>query len=247
MNINNYLIHKNEEVNSLIKKVNSDIKVVNSLMVIKKNYKQYGGAEPITIERINKEQLKFDTTNNTLIFDATKSKYVLPQGKIFLPKDIDNYKKYTDLQESLNLLVTRDDPIDVNKITSIEILEPLSNSTLLTTANILPSQLSNDNDLKFNLYKSLVYLDTQNNYIKRFDTLKTKIDTLATDLSGLRDKIKNKRTSTLQSFTNSYQKQVQLYLDKISETLKTNITDLNDIEKQVNELDALKTKITNLA
>lgn len=282
MNINNYLNQKNEKVNSLINNVNSDLRVIDSLIKIKKEYNQQGGAaaptgqqsrpstppvvqpttqpvvqpatqlaaQPaaqqvsgitsITIETVPFNMLKFDQTNPNLLLFDNASLIKLPQGVSFTDADKANFKKYTDPKESINLLVSKD---STNTIRSIEILEPLSVSQI----NFMPSQLSSDNEIKLNLYKSLIYLDTQNKYVEKFKTLQQRIDTLVTDLSGLRDKLKTKRTNTLLSFTGSYKDQVQKYLNKINETLKTNVSDFNDIVKQIDELDKLKSKITDLA
>ena len=263
MNIINYIESKNQSSNQSLKKINNDLQMVDIILQLKQsnninsylnvqnqlsNYYQTGGAS-VEFKQVPFVNFSFDTKSNPVPILTVKTAIpnTLTQNYKFTVNDATTFMKYVDSKdptkqknagELINILVTIDNS---NQVSEIEILEPMSDNVNLN--RILPAQLSTDNDIKLQLYKSLTYLNTQKKYASKFNELITRFIAIKVKLVALKDALKRKLGASTLDLSTGYKKQLGDYFVKINSTLSNNVNDYHSIKAQVEQLEELATQL----
>lgn len=258
MNILNYIDSKNQNVTQLIKKINADVIIVDSLINLKKSnnidsfikienqLNQYGGSSrSIDIIQVD---------NNKITLNKSKSSVTI-LSDIFTGMTLDcslelsntnndnfpNYSNYSNYEpnEKINLLITKEE----NKLIDIKITIPMSKHPTMNT--YLPDQLksANDDEIKLKLYKSLILLDINNKYDSKFDTLNAKLDALNTSLDSIKTKIGKKLTDSSSGLRTKYSETLVANLTNIQSLLNETTTSYADMEKNMTSIETAIDKI----
>jgi hypothetical protein len=253
MNIVNYINDKNEYVNSLINESKKDLFMIDKLLELKRssdlptyikvqnklNKEQIGGAAKLEIKRYSFDT--FTLTKDQLSFTIGKKlEITTPVNFKFTPQDVDKFKLYIDpatnqpkkADELINVLITYSDGSTVE---NIEILGPLTGNKKVE--EILPTQLKSNEELRLKLFTSIIYLESQQKYVEKFNTLVTKVTAVSDNLIQIKENLKTKHATSLSSFTADYNKKLGEYLTQFEKTLGKNATEYNSMVKQLDELD----------
>lgn len=261
MNIVNYINDKNEYVNSLINESKKDLFMIDKLLELKRssdlptyikvqnklNKEQIGGAAKLEIKRYSFDTFTLDKTELIIARGKTLG-MTAPSNFKFTPQDVDKFKLYIDsakqnnqpkkADELINVLITYSDGSTVE---NIEILEPLTDNKKVE--EILPTQLKSNEDLRLKLFTSIIYLESQQKYVDKFNILVKKVTDISSNLIQIKEKLKIKRDTSLSSFTTDYNKKLGEYLTQFEQTLGKNATEYNSMVKQLDELDNIAKQI----
>lgn len=246
MNIINYIDKKNQLVSQSIKKVRSDLLTIQNLLDIKQSndinmfikienqLMQYGGAD------VKTDIIQIDNKNNSVLFDDKKNQITITSASVtplkFLNNEsttvlvdlesINNFKLYKP-NTKINLYVVSSDGV----ITEIKILMPIDNNTQIT--QLLPQQLSTNEELKFKLYKSLALLDMKNKYAEKFNKLIERVNSLKTNIAQVKTTITQKMSSSNTEITTKTTDKINKYLDSIQSSVNAYSKDYNEMSDNI--------------
>jgi hypothetical protein len=263
MNIINYIDAKNQSSKQSLKKINNDLEIVNMILELKRSnnidsyisvqnqlssYYQSGGAS-VEFKQVPFVNFNLDTKSNPVPVLTVKTAIpnILTQNYKFTQNDVTTFMKYVDSKdltkqknagEQINVLVTIDNN---NQVSEIEILDSMTDNANLN--KILPAQLSTDNDIKLQLYKSLTYLNTQKKYANKFNELITRFISVKTKLASLKEALKKKLSASTLDLSSGYKKQLNDYFVKINSTLSGNVNDYHSIKSQIEQLEELANQL----
>jgi hypothetical protein len=252
MNILNYINSKNEKVSKILKKINSDLSTVDSLINLKNSsdinaylkieneLNQYGGGnistDIITINQVDgKDNFILDDKKKTVTIEkhalSPFNINVLDDFKLELVGDnFTNYKSY-EPNNKIYVLISKDD----NKLIEIKILQPLSQYTKIN--DILPNQLKSDEDLKFKLYKASILLKHKNDNITKFTELIVSVDKISDRIGIVKNKLKNKLANSTTELKTEYSSKLDSHLNDIQKTLNSDNNDHNSMNTQVKDME----------